>query len=283
MAVAKKYNSATQQWEPFLAGGQGIAGPEGPSGVVSVQAPLVNSGTSSSAIIGVQSNPIFSGNLSATNIGVGTTTPAINSTGSAIQVHAPTGQSSAIHFTTGSTGSAPADGMIVGRWGDGSNLVYTYEPEPILFGTSGTIRQVIDSAGRITQSSQPSFAARSDQSTTQGNDIVWNFVDYNVGSHYNSSNGRFTAPVDGYYIFHAHGLWGNGDSGDRRVALYKNGGGFPGMRFITNKVANVWWTWYVDGIVYMAAGDYATIRIEQSGQGIHTDNNYNQFSGRLLG
>lgn len=163
------------------------------------------------------------------------------------------------------------------------NSMGTRSNHPLNITTNDTARISIDSSGRVTLPSQPAFTARSAQATTQGNDVIWDTVDYQVGSNYNSTNGRFNAPVSGYYYFHAHGLWAQGDSGDRRIALYKNGSAFPGMRFISNKTVNVWQTWYVDGVVYMTVGDWATIRVEQSGAGLHTDNNYNQFSGYLLG
>ena len=167
---------------------------------------------------------------------------------------------------------------------NGVQSMGTRSNHPLNITTNDTPRIAVDASGRVTLPYQPAFTARSAQATTQGNDVIWDTVDYQVGTYYNSTNGRFTAPVAGYYYFHSHGLWANGDSGDRRMALYKNGvAAFPGMRFISNKAVNVWQTWLVDGVVYMAQGDWATVRVETSGAGLHTDNNYNQFSGYLLG
>jgi hypothetical protein len=153
----------------------------------------------------------------------------------------------------------------------------------VRFYTAGNKRLEIDNAGRVTKPSQPTFIATSSNSNTVGQDIVWNNTVQNVGSNYNATNGRFTAPVAGFYYFHAHGLWNNASSGDVRMSLYRNGAGFDGMRFITYKVANVWHTWFIDGVVYMNAGDYATTRIDQASGGMHSDAGYNQFSGYLLG
>ena len=33
--------------------------------------------------------------------------------------------------------------------------------------------------------------------------MIWNFIEYNIGNGYDSSNGKFTAPVDGIYFFHS--------------------------------------------------------------------------------
>lgn len=284
MAVAKKYNSTTQQWEPLLAGGQGIAGPTGPSGVVSVQAPLVNSGTSSNAILGVQTNPVFGGNLSATNVGVGTTTPVINSNGNSIQVHAPAGESAAIHFTTGSTGSAAADGMIVGRWSDGNNYVYTYEPEPIVIATSGLQSIKVNPDGQINQPRQPVFTAMRRAGTLANTStpttIVFDSVYVNVGNNYNTSNGRFTAPISGIYRFDTRVQKRSG--GGLTLWWYKNGAVFD--RAVYNDLSGD--SPQPGSFIYMSlsAGDYVTVVYTHTGAGdIYAGSEYfTVFTGHMV-
>lgn len=53
MPRLKAYNETTSQWEDVVVGGQGPVGPQGPSGTVSVTSPITNSGTSTSANIGL--------------------------------------------------------------------------------------------------------------------------------------------------------------------------------------------------------------------------------------
>ena len=56
--------------------------------------------------------------------------------------------------------------------------------------------------GAVNMSSQPMFgAARNAGYLTDDQVWVSDHVDTNVGSHYNSSNGKFTAPVAGVYFF----------------------------------------------------------------------------------
>ena len=78
-----------------------------------------------------------------------------------------------------------------------SDIVFSTTPN------SGTIteRMKIDSSGRITKPSQTAFHAKVTANTSyaQYADIVFGSVAYNIGSAYNSSNGRFTAPVSGMY------------------------------------------------------------------------------------
>jgi len=61
----------------------------------------------------------------------------------------------------------------------------------------------VNSSGVISGTQQPRFlATRSgDTSYTGGNDIIFNTAVYNIGSHYSTTTGLFTAPVAGTYIF----------------------------------------------------------------------------------
>ena len=149
-------------------------------------------------------------------------------------------------------------------------------------GTNGTLLKV-DTSGRVTKPSQPYFHVRSTQATAVGNDVLWSVIDNNVGSSYTSANGRFTAPVAGTYFFSAHGLWNNADAGDMRIALYKNAAGINGNRFILTKTASNWMTFYLNDIIYLAAGDYVTVRYLQGTNTLHVDADYNGFRGWLLG
>lgn len=70
-----------------------------------------------------------------------------------------------------------------------------------------TERMRIDSSGRVTMPYQPAFLARGNSTTTVGSnyaDLIYPLVDFNNGNHYNSTTGRFTAPVSGYYVFTGH-------------------------------------------------------------------------------
>jgi hypothetical protein len=68
--------------------------------------------------------------------------------------------------------------------------------------TNGTAHALIpDSSGRVRMPLQPSFRVGRDAgNVSAGNVVVHGYTFHNIGSHYNTSNGRFTAPIAGRYF-----------------------------------------------------------------------------------
>jgi hypothetical protein len=88
----------------------------------------------------------------------------------------------------------------------GSNTVLSVAPGVISFDRPGVGggALTINSNGQLTLPSQPSFFAASTAGQVEfstGAVMVFNTTRHNTGSHYNTSNGRFTAPVAGKYLF----------------------------------------------------------------------------------
>jgi len=77
--------------------------------------------------------------------------------------------------------------------------------------TVASERMRISSAGYVTIPNQPAFSVKNPGSNTSGIQ-VFTVVFFNTGSHYNTSNGRFTAPIAGRYYFYFQGLAFSGNA-----------------------------------------------------------------------
>ena len=116
----------------------------------------------------------------------------------AMEIRSATNGTGRIYFTD-STSSSDA-GSYAGK------VFYDHADDHMAFYTGGGVntpgsRMKIDAYGRITKPNQPLFVAQKSAAISGGGSVVFNTVIENVGSCYNSSNGRFTAPVAGYYWF----------------------------------------------------------------------------------
>ncbi len=89
------------------------------------------------------------------NVGIGTTTPTINSTSATtLHIHNSLGKAAGIRFTNSGTGTTATDGVIIGKWNDDSTygngpIFWNYESSPITFATSSTERMVISAVGDV--------------------------------------------------------------------------------------------------------------------------------------
>jgi hypothetical protein len=156
--------------------------------------------------------------------------------------------------------------------------------------TALTERMRIDSSGRVTMPYQPYAQGSSSNGYTlasagfvNGFVIIYNNVDYNVGSHYNNTNGRFTAPVAGVYLVCYTALISTASSSsvDYRLSISINGN--QSQTFSSTKSTG-WPTVGGSQMVYLNAGDYVAAKFwNDSGSGtMHGDANYNRFSIALI-
>jgi hypothetical protein len=148
-------------------------------------------------------------------------------------------------------------------------------------GNSRNERMRIDSAGRVTMPYQPAFNVASTASMAFQNVWTYNTTHVNIGGHMNISNGRFTAPVAGTYVFF-FGTIGQTTHSDSDIYLQKNG---------TNTKAGVarpdnsgaWASMGAGtGIMTLSAGDYIAV-YSSPGNSYSDSNNWLHFRGYLLG
>ena len=166
----------------------------------------------------------------------------------------------------------------------GSGSSYTFE-------VNGSNKLSISSAGYVTQPSQPCFGvAKNNGYQTDDAVFVCDSVsgtrNHNDGSHYNSSNGRFTAPVAGryYFMFSVHTHDSGSSATQDWVAFRKNG---SIMQYnLQHKTGQYHTRFDFTYTIKLAANDYIEAYVGESGTSpgwYGNGSEYNNFSGFLIG
>jgi hypothetical protein len=147
----------------------------------------------------------------------------------------------------------------------------------------GTAGLYIDSSGRVTIPSQPCFHAGKydDGGQIAAGVYVFPSVDVNVGGYYNSSNGRFTAPIAGnYYFATTLQLYGS-TATTADVRFYKNGSAYLSNSYESygqTPSSSSHQTIPHIAVIPLAAGDYVTVYRTQTTRGMQS-----HFCGWLIG
>ena len=150
--------------------------------------------------------------------------------------------------------------------------------------TSGGTFLQANHAKHIRMPSQPSFAAYRNQSTwnVNGAVMVFNTTRHNIGNHYDTSNGRFTAPIAGSYQINFFSIY-RGNHTNAYVQLYKNGARINGgdIHFTYYDLGTNWDNVSFSQVISLSTGDYLTM-YSPSNVDWH-GNHWQLFSGYLLG
>jgi len=149
-------------------------------------------------------------------------------------------------------------------------------------------RMRISEEGYVTKPNQPAFLVTGSFALTSWNGVyypLWsdsgNAPTYDIGNHY--SNGVFTAPVDGRYLFSAHFLTDN-VSGYMLWRFYKNTSSYMAgwhQVYDPGTVANMT-SMSGTQIIQLSQNDTVRIGFNVTHDGVYTPS-YNYFMGYLLG
>jgi len=169
-----------------------------------------------------------------------------------------------------------SDELRIGHYGGSQNLT---------FHTVNAERMRIDNSGRVTMPYQPSFRAKGNNASyISTSPVPFGTVQHNIGGHFSTSTNKFTAPIAGIYLLHAHlgVVRVTTTSGWAQGELRVNGGQLAYSYFQTaspTEFGNL----NVSALASLAAGDYVEVIFQDSGGSYYNGGNESQFSGYLVG
>ena len=154
----------------------------------------------------------------------------------------------------------------------------------------------IDTAGRVLTPALPVFFAERNStfnSSSSFQEIVYNIAHVNQGDCYNTSTGRFTAPITGIYEF-AYGHIATAADNVHRMHLKKNGSyitidGVTKKYELRHQISDDDYQNNGQYVVYvsLAASDYVSTwwKTDNNDDSMYANNAevYNVFRGRLIG
>ena len=186
------------------------------------------------------------------------------------------------------------------NWSSGALHFHTGKPAGFNSGyMNSTADMTIDAYGHVLTPRNSRFYAISNTGSTDtgdgatgkiSNQLEALYLDDN--DDYNSSLGRFTAPVDGAYEFHFAALHRtlNSGGGSAELTFYKNGANLSQRSFGYSNIGTGGSSGdhqhhHIHGIFNLTAGDYIEVYIYSmsSGQDYYVHQGLAYFSGKLLG
>lgn len=156
--------------------------------------------------------------------------------------------------------------------------------------TGGTTGLTIDSTGRILTPARPAFRATSDNQTqslsnTTNTVVIFDVAETNIGNCYNTSNGKFTAPIAGFYHFSASILVSNGGATRIDLSFHKNGSPLVAHEFRDGGATSTNASVTASCDAYLNATDYIEVitALHGANGSIYSEPKFWNFSGFLVG
>jgi len=185
------------------------------------------------------------------------------------------------------------DGGLISE-GAGNFVVYTGEGTD----TSGngvlTEQFRVSDKGHVTMPSQPAFSANNGSSTYLSvsnnayTQVIPTSTKHNIGAHYSTSTGRFTAPVTGTYYMYASVAWQSTNAathGRLTLGINSSTDYYQNCANIYQRMqGGTYQRMYVTHVMRLNANDYVQLGvIQDSGGTMNLRNCMNEFTGFLAG
>lgn len=190
-----------------------------------------------------------------------------------------------IHYVT--SGRTQGEGAYLISY-DRDNSAYkqlVVDANNIEFSTGGVNRMTIDANGYVLKPNTPFFEVHTvPNGLTQGQVTDFTGITSNVGSHWDNTNNRFTAPIAGIYQFNFSVFTGRTTTlGDYYWDLRKNATtilrAYDAKDASHNRHAQI----MASHAMYMNVNDYVDLYFSVGVTSMEASGNHNRFSGYLVG
>ena len=174
---------------------------------------------------------------------------------------------------------------------NGTAYIGTVTSHPLALRTANADRLKIDTSGRVTKPYQPYFVATMRPVsggatwtvTAEDTVLPFNYSPVNIGSHFNTTTHRFTAPVAGVYGFTAGFITNASQTASRMMFFVNNASSYSSIQNGINGGDQAGTgSQMASAYIKLAVNDYVDFR-SQSGNITAYNNDHSSFSGILIG
>ena len=147
--------------------------------------------------------------------------------------------------------------------------------------SGGTTGLTIDSSGRILTPARPMFFARMNSLTSASSVVKFDDIQINVGSCYDSSTGRFTASITGFY-WYVYNVLSDNDGTDQygSISIRKNETKYATSQFRTELDND--FNGLVTGVISLSSGDFIDCHTDLKAYGSNDANRVLTHGGAYL-